>query len=496
MLRSARKSFPARGRAFALWTLLAALALQLAGSCADEPERRPDVILLVVDTLRADRLGSYGCPRPTTPRLDLLAAQGTRFADVTAQSSWTLPSMVSLFSGRYLSDYRDFPDPGAPALAEAFQSAGYRTLGVVANVLLREEAGFNRGFEHYDARAGSNAPGVERVRARSIGELEADLWPALDGMLAGAGAERAPFFVYLHPFDPHHPYGGDPALDAELPPGESPAVSPVGWQEQALQALGPRPPAGERDWSRELAELRRQRGLYDQDVRLTDAGIGRILDGLEARGLLENAVVALVSDHGECLFERLGPMPREKLRQAPPATFFYQDHGAYLYEEALRTPFLLWGAGVPAGKVVAQAVENVDLFPTLLELCQVPARGELHGRSLVPLLAGKPAEAWRDSVHAHVLFSTSVRDLESGAKLIVPTAHGERVGVATELLDLARDPRELAPLDDRATRERMLARLEAWRRRYPTESTFGQRPDETTLQMLNDLGYTETHVGY
>ncbi len=492
MAGRAPKTLPGRVLA-ALW---GCLALAACGGSDADPGRRPDVVLIVIDTLRADHLSSYGYPRPTTPALDRLAAEGTRFADTTSQSAWTLPSMVSLFSGRYLSAYRDFPDPKAPALAEVFHGAGYRTVGVVGNVLLRPEAGFGRGFDHYDARPGTQPPGDDRVRARSIDELAEALAGPLDEALApGPDGGRPPLFLYLHPFDPHAPYAGSPELDAELPPAGAPPVEPPTWQAEALAALGPRPPAGEADWSRELAELRRRRGLYDQDVRLTDDALGRILLDLERRGVLAHAVVAVLSDHGECLYERLGPMQRERLRGEPPATFFYQDHGAYLYEEAVRTPLILWGAGVPAGRTVQAPVENVDLFPTLLELCGVPARGELHGRSLVPLLAGDAPAGWRATVHSHVLFSTSVREVQSGLKLIVPTEQGQKVGVPIELLRLPDDPRELRPIEDAAERARLAALLAAWQQRYPTESTFGQKPDEVGIKMLHDLGYTDTHTG-
>jgi len=494
MSRRGPKSLPARWALLCLLAGLTGLTACGAGGAADE--RRPDVVVIVIDTLRADRLGSYGYPRPTTPALDRLASEGTRFADSTAQSAWTLPSMVSLLSGRYLSAYRDFPDPAAPALPEVFRSAGYRTVGVVANILLRQEAGFARGFDHYDARPGEQPPGEDRVRARTIGELEHDLWGPVDAALAaGPDGARPPLFLYLHPFDPHAPYDGSAALDAELPPAGAPPVEPRTWQAEALAALGPRPPAGEADWSRELAELVQRRGLYDQDVRLTDDALARILDGLHERGVLEHAVVAVVSDHGECLYERLGPMQKDRLRGEPPASFFYQDHGAYLYEEAVRTPFILWGAGVPAGSVVDAAVENVDLYPTLLELCDVPARGELHGRSLVPLLGGDPPAEWRTTVHSHVLFSTSVRDVAAGLKLIVPTEPGIKVGVPVELLRLADDPRELHPSDDPAERARLESVLSAWQKRYPTESTLGHKPDEEGLKLLHDLGYTDTHIG-
>ncbi|MEM7309233.1 MAG: sulfatase [Planctomycetota bacterium] len=481
--------------AAAALALASGLALSCSGGEAGA-ERRPDVVLIVIDTLRADRLSCYGYPRPTTPVLDRLAREGARFQDVTAQSSWTLPSMVSMLSGRYLTAYRDFLDAGAPTLAETFAEAGYSTVGVVGNVLLKPEGGFGRGFDHYDARPAPGTPGDDRVRARDIEDLAAAMWEPLDEALAtGDDGERPPLFLYLHPFDPHAPYVGDATLDAPLPPAEAVAVEPAGWQAETLARLGPAPPAGDDGWGNELAELRRRRGLHDQDVRHTDDVLGEVLAELEQRGVLENCVLAVVSDHGECLWERLAPMPPDRLRREPPATFFYQDHGAYLYEEGVATPMLFWGTGVEAGLEPAVPVENVDVFPTLLELCQVPARGDLHGRSLAPLLRGDEPGPWRETVHSQVLFSTSIRDLTSGEKLIVPTEHGERLGAPSELFRLGDDPLERTPIDDAAAASRLRARIEAWTERYPTSSTFGMAHDPEREKMLNDLGYTDAHTG-
>ena len=473
--------------------LLAALLISWTSACGggDPGPRKPDVVLVVIDTLRADHLSCYGYPRATTPVLDRLSAGGARFADTTAQSSWTLPSMVSMISGRYLTAYRDFPDAEVPVMAETFRDAGYRTVGVVGNVLLRAESGFDRGFDHYDARPGTSPPGDDRVRARSIDELADVLWEPVDEALAG-GDERDPLFLYLHPFDPHAPYTGDPALDEELPPSMAPQVQPIGWQEQALTTHGPA--ADGAGFGDELAALDRGRGLYDQDIRHTDDVLGDILDGLRSRGVLDHCIVAVVSDHGECLWERLAPMKPDKLREQRPATFFYQEHGAYLYQEAIATPFLLWGAGVPTVEVETP-VENVDLFPTLLELCQVPARGELHGRSLVPLLDGTPPSAWKESVHSSVLYSTTIRDLATETKLIVPTEQGQRVGVPVELFRLGDDDLERAPVTDPAELARLEAAIRAWTARYPTHSTFGMKHDPEHERMMRDLGYTEAHTG-
>ena len=491
MVKAARKSLPRRVKRLGSVLVLGGLAAGCGGS-KDVP-RRPDVVLICIDTLRADRLSCYGYPRPTTPRLDRLAKEGARLGDVTAQSSWTLPSMVSMFSGHYLTDYRDRLDPEVPTLAETFQHAGYRTVGVVGNILMQPHGGFDRGFDHYDARTAKNEPGDDRARARMIDTLARELWGPLDEALApDVDGERPPLFLYLHPFDPHNPYTGAEYLERELPRTEALPVLPKGWQLDAIKTFGPVKPGGPGP-----AKIRIGRGLYDQDVRYTDDQLGLILERLEELGVLENCVVAVVSDHGEGLWDRLSPLPPEELRKQHLDTFFYQQHGAHLYQEAVFTPFLLWGTGVPAGVVIDLPVENVDLFPTLLELCGVPARHELHGRSLVPLLRGEQPTNWRHAVFSHVLYSQAIRDVRTGDKLIVPTEHGRRAGATEELYRLGTDWRERDDViaSDPETAAHLRRRLERWNERYPTRSTLGGPKSDEEKKHLGDLGYTEAHTG-
>ena len=483
--------------------LLFACAVTLAGACGDRAaQRRPDVVLIVVDTLRSDHLSAYGYPRPTSPFLEELAQEGALFEDVTTQFSWTMPSMVSLFSGHYLTEFSLALPAGAQTLAEAFAGAGYKTLAVVSNQLLGPEAGFARGFDHYDVRTSRRTN--DGATARTLEEIAEDLWPPLEDVLAAQPAnDRAPVFLYLHTFDPHNPYHEHPDFDAQLPLDGALGVQPPGWQESEIARAGLAPEPGS-DWSTELSELQLERGRYDQEVRYTDEQLRLLMKKLEELGLLEHAVVALVSDHGETLWEHVPPKPAEALAKSPPNKFFYQKHGAVQYQAVIATPMLLWGSGVPHGVRVSHAVENVDLFPTLLELADVPARGgELHGRSLVDAMHGRAGE-WRQFVFSYSVHGNSVREPESGLKLLMPRGASEVAGWPVQLFDLNDDPHERSNLADGRPDDvrRLVAAYEEWVRTYPTQRI--ESADQARIQgeidrrrndALRALGYTDLDTG-
>ena len=197
--------------------VLAACAQEDPGQESPTPER-PDVVLIVVDTLRADRLGCYGYERPTSPVIDRLAAQGTLFLEARAQCSWTLPSMASLMTGQYITNPRDvYPDGVAP-LAERYREAGYRTIGMVGNVIVSARMGYDKGFERYDASVSSDVDRPRTGLCRTLDKMLASLDPLLDSALEpGEDGGRPPLFLYIHPMDPHSPYLEYPEFDGELP---------------------------------------------------------------------------------------------------------------------------------------------------------------------------------------------------------------------------------------------------------------------------------------
>jgi arylsulfatase A-like enzyme len=457
------------------------LLLLVLGSCggAGEPQttaaRPPDVLLVVIDTLRADRLGCYGYDRPTSPTLDRLAARGALFLDNTAQSPWTKPSMVSLMQSRYITEYRDTPLEGAPTLAELFNQAGYRSLAFVGNALLSHRAGFNRGWHHYDARRRSITDPTRQQPGRDFAEiLEAAREPI--SRVLTRDPDRLPVLLYLHAMDPHDPYLAHPQFDPELSATDAAKRWPF-TEQRTDYGAGPKDRRAAAVWN-QMAE---GQAHYDQEIREVDQRLGALLAELEARGAADNLLIVIAADHGEGLWDHRDP---RSTAQRPDHVFF-QTHGHYLFEELLRTPLILSGGGVPEGLRIAAPVQNVDLLPTLLELCGIEAPAGLHGRSLGPLLRD-PGGTPDQDVFAFVLGSSSVREATTSLKLIQPDQGPAR------LFNLAHDPLERHDLatarpDDV---QRMTAKLTVWRRQYPLETSLGRQLSEQTAADMAAMGYT------
>ncbi|MDX6768446.1 MAG: sulfatase [Elusimicrobiota bacterium] len=353
----------------------AALALALGAAPALAAAPRPkSVVLVVVDALGARHLGAYGHERPTSPRLDALAARGLLFESVTAASNWTLPSLASLMTGldpavhgalaapddpgwvTRLEAGRLRPGPGGkldprlPTLASLLARRGYRTAAVVSGAFCRSAFGFGTGFAVY----------------HDLGGRAEDLEPVYLPLLE---KERGrPFFLYLHLNDAHEPYR------APAPHGTrwvDPAYrGPMDGSRRALSALQAALAAGRAD----PADLRRAHDLYDGGVSYADAHIGRLLDRLDELGLAEEVAVVVTADHGEGFGEH------GALR-----------HGDHFHEEALRVPLIMRLPGLPQGLRLGGAARHVDVAPTVLEYLGVAAP-PMQGRSLLPWARGVPPE--------------------------------------------------------------------------------------------------------
>ncbi|MFO1011953.1 MAG: sulfatase [Planctomycetota bacterium] len=478
---------------------VAALFLGAACSCSGGSEH-PNVILIVVDTLRADRVGCYGYSRPTTPEIDDLAKDGMRFENCVAQAPWTLPSMSSMLTSRYLTQHREWPEPEVVPLAECFQQAGYATVGVSANVLLAKDHHFDRGYDDYDASFGP---------ADNDGKPFDMLYDAIWAPVEKALATKKPLFLSVQPFDPHFTYKPHPEFDAQLPCDGAMPAQPSGWWQKTLAESGVPAPADDPDWGDHARALQHLRGQYEQEVRFTDEWLGKTLARLKELGVLENAVVAIVSDHGEGLWEHKNKGARSFLKEwlatKGPDGYFFAGHAHHVYEEAIHTPMILWGKNVPRG-VSSAPVENSDLYPTLCALARIEppkskaGRPQCVGRDLTPLFAA-PKElpaGWRDHTFSFAYNVATVREHSTGLKLVTPTCSFtdvEQFGIPVELFHLPSDPHERTNLASARPADvaRLTKLLQQEIVKHPTVTTWGmKKPDETAvLQGLGYIGFGE-----
>jgi len=353
---------------------------------------RPNVLLITIDTLRADRLGCAGYAAARTPVLDGLAGRGVRFTTAIAHTPLTAPSHASILTA--LSPLRHgvrnnggFVLPESiPTLAEDFAHAGYRTAAFVSGFPLDRRFGFARGFDVYDDHLPHGddprrAPYVERPADQTTQAVRQ--WLDAPGP-AGDAREPIPWFAWVHYYDPHAPY-------------EAPADARSG-------SLSP----------------------YDAEVAFVDAQIGVLLRRLEETGAATRTLVLVTSDHGEGLGEH-----------------GEETHGIFLYDSTLRVPWIMAGPGIPAGRVAATVARGIDVAPTLLEYAAVPSAAPREGRSLRPAAEGRAMTdepAYAESLFAQLhLGWAPLHTLRTARWKIVDAPRAE-------LYDLHADPGELRDL--------------------------------------------------
>jgi len=431
-----------------------------------------NVVLLTIDTLRADRLGAYGYTRrDASPRLDAQLHAGIAFDRAFAQRAATWPSLASLLSGLYPSGHGveengyGFPDD-LPTLPKLLHAAGYRTGAFLSNMC---EAN-HQGWDAFGCSGGKDG--------RSVQDALAWTTPA-----TGAGPPRAtppPFLLWVHLFGAHPPYynGGD--LSNRLDPGYQGSLGPKKWRLDAVMA---------RHLRLDGADLRHLDALYDAAVMGSDRLAGELLAGLRRNGSLDHTLVIVAADHGEELYAHNG----------------YLYHACSVYQTTLHVPLGIAAPGLlPAGIRIPQAVELIDVLPTLLALLAVPPPQRLDGRSLVPYLerpggggSGKPAfsEYGASRIHTVVQQSWKLVDNPDGlAPACIPGGPGQpplRYPIGRiELYDLARDPGELRNLAaGDAPRVAELRRLIDQRFSHLPHRAHPQQVPEKLRKELRNLGY-------
>ncbi|MBM3977307.1 MAG: sulfatase [Planctomycetes bacterium] len=428
------------------WLALLCALLAACGEPATESERAPaefqrahNVVLIVIDTLRADHLSLYGHERATTPRIDAWAAGGTVYEHAYAPAPWTLPSMTMLFTGRQILRRAGVKDPDRVTLAERLHQHGFQTCGIVANALLRAQFGWSRGFDHYDQDE------------HKLDAVKDDGWPAdlvvQKGLDWLARRDDRPFFLFLHLLDPHFPYRPEP--------GD--AFEPFDRPERRAAFTAALPEAQRAQLTDEAyAAIEREIANYDAELLGADRALGRLFDTLDAAGLSEDTLVILTSDHGECLWQR--PMvPNKGPFQKCVFPLLFSTHGELVYEELVHVPLVMRGPGVPRGLRSRTDASLLDIAPTVLSHFDLPSLPRPGGRVLDPRDSTPRAERYA------VFDTANALTVDGRYKLhLFRGKPGSAEWQPSELYDLELDPGEQRPLQDAAQSADLRARLEAW----------------------------------
>jgi arylsulfatase A-like enzyme len=473
-----------------LWALAAcgdtSAAPPVAAPAPDAPYPRANVLLITLDSVRADRLGCYGCARPTTPHLDELAAHAVSFEQAFANSSFTPPTHASMLTGLYPAEHglrhwnKSLAD--VPTAADAFAAAGYRTLAVTPLKTLLV-LGLGRGFELTHSPESSQA-GNQVIIANG----DAVNGSALEALLRKR--DERPFFAWIHYYDAHRPYGRQgPEWSGRFVQPDRPEVGATeAWYQltpEKRAALGADAPA-----------IQLMKDHYDGGLAFLDDRLGQLFSRLQESGALKNTIVVVVADHGE-VFDEHGPE--------------WFAHDPYLYDENVHIPLLMHLPGdAQAGRHVPDMVSQVDLLPTLLELTGVAALPgqRLSGSSFAPALTGTklrrtsvfadtqgndlslPREGEPPPTESDVRAS---RDRQlmlrtEDQKLLLYVDRG-----TDELLDIAGGEQQDRSADEpEALRDALRAYDQWWKSLKPSEDT-GNVTDPEMQRFLEALGYTGKH---
>jgi hypothetical protein len=407
--------------------------------------KKPNIIILLADTLRADHLGKNGYSRNTSPVLDNFAAENVDFTYAVSPSSWTIPSVASLFTGLYPSAHGVMPrnretisklNDDFETLAEALKKEGYSTAAIAANFLVSAKFGLDQGFEQFDTARGETA---ERITKRAINYLD------------HAKSLKNPFFLYVHYMDPHHPYQPPPPFNKMF-------AGPLGSYSPEV-----------------MADI----SLYDGEIRFTDTQIGELLSWLKKQGLFENSIVIITSDHGEQFGER-----------------GHLGHGNKLFSEEVRVPLMISAKGMKTK--INIPVSLVDIYPTLLSFAGSVTNLPVHGYALFDNIKARKNEGVLSEVLRDVNQKAFIN--ATGEKLISQYPLDNELANLTdamvesqEIYDTKTDYAEVSPLNnqtllaslDKEYRELYAGILKA-KGPYPQ---IKSEADEEIVRDLKTLGY-------
>jgi len=452
---------------------LARMLPLLAMACgAPEP---PNLVLVSIDTLRADAVGAYGGP-VATPAMDGLASEGILFEQAIAPASQTAPSHASLFTGREVLHHGSLRN-GVPladtaeTLAEVVQARGYATAAFASSFVLDDRFGWAQGFDVYDDEFPRRGESMQRT-----GGMWANY--EFDGFDRNAAATNAralpwlasaqePFFLFVHYFDAHAPYVAAPKQLAQVP-----RYFAMRAADERIAGMRPIMPRLGRD---ELANIVRN---YQAEVLEIDRAVGGLLAAIDDRGLRDRTLVVLTADHGEGLGQH-GTL----------------GHAPNVYEEQVRVPLLLrWPGHLDAGRRIREPVGLVDVAPTIVELLGTAFTQALDGRSLTEAMKFGSVREPLPIIGRRRRYERAFQG-HRGVKFFVRDGRWKYIAATEdpdELYDLTVDPRELRNLHDAEPEAaaRLRRHLDATLARHP-DRDVEIFPDAELRRGLEALGYTE-----
>jgi len=451
---------------FSLFSLLCA--------CNHQPDRA-NVLLITIDTLRADHLGCYGYERGTSPNLDRFAEESVKFENVYCPLPATAPSHASIFSSLYPHKHGVVANGWVLAehhttLAEIFKRNGYMAAAFVSSFPVDSRFGLDQGFDLYDDRFDKAEATTSHIRQWAGHEIK-EGFDRRAGITAAKAVEwlkshaQKPFFLWVHFFDPHAPYDPPKPFDTLFIENTD-------------------------------TPMERIIARYDGEIRFVDREIRRLLDGIDTLELKDNTLSIITSDHGEGLGQHN-----------------WMAHGVYIYEEQMRLPLLIRFPGkIPPGKRIEAPIQSIDIAPTLLSLLNLSPPEAFQGRDLSSWIlsetkSDEPADIYFERMHYHGRSDYFSKTQYQLTKTDDITITGEKIGVihnrmkfiwapeenTEELYDLEKDPGEMVNLADTATKESMgkfKEILNRWLRANPFSEEL-QEPDNEFRRKLEVLGYVD-----
>jgi arylsulfatase A-like enzyme len=473
-----RNAFRACSRRAAVLAPALVLSLMLPGGCRPPAEPGPpNVVLITVESLRADHVGAYGYARETTPTLDTLASEGIVFENAYAVTSWTLPAHASILTGLYPAAHRVVAynhrlDDSYPTLAELLGEAGYQTAAFVSGPFLQSQHNLDQGFQVFDQSA-SNPGGNQAAHSDVTNDAIERL---VTRFLAEGRDPERPLFLFVYLWDPHYDYIPPAPWDAAFVPPYAEPIDLVGYEV--------RDRVTEETPAEQLAYVVSQ---YDGEIAATDALLGRLFERLDETLSWDDTLVVVTSDHGEEFFEH-----------------GTKGHRNNLYEESLRIPLIVRAPGVSGPVRDSRLVSQIDIFPTILEAAGIATAPHHHGRSLLAAADAPPRPLFfelktewvardEETGERGILSDLWLAVRDGDLKLVLGRNEGR-----VELFDLSEDPTEQVPLGpgfrrrmtelDRKLQEHleaMKADGERWERSGPVSLSPGQ---EDRLRSLGYLG--------